>query len=255
MAERGGASMGQAGEQAGQDQAQDAAEKAAAAEADLDEAQQQLAQQRKKAEADLAAEQLARLKDGLESMRQRQAALGEETRHYGEVRQAQGELTRPQSISVADLAPQQQGLAEESSAQAEKLAGAAAFQLALKGAAGDMSSAASGLEEIDLGAATQQAQARALTRLEQLMAALGDDADQDANQNGGDKEEGQDGQSGGQSAGQQADGVQALSELKLVRLMQEDVNARTLVLEQAAGRPTPFARPTARVRGPQRRAR
>lgn len=222
-AAQGGAKMGQAGEQGQQGVGQAAAEQAAAAQKDLDEAQQQLAEARRQAEQELAEEQLARLEDGLKSLAQRQENVLEETRHYDELSESQGELTRAQLISVGDVAREQQSLRDEVQALADKLT-AKAFQFSLEGIAREMTAAKTLLERRQLGATTQQTIGQALHRLRQLLAALAPDQ--------GEEQEDDEGQQGGQGGGQQQDdGGRLLTELKLLRLMQVDINEQTKTLE------------------------
>ncbi len=220
---QGSAKMGQAGEQGQQGDSQAAAEQADAAQDDLDHAQQQLAEARRQAEQDLAEEQLARLEDGLKSLSQRQEKLLEETRHYDEVNESQGELTRAQSISVGDLARQQQAVRDETQGLAEKLT-AKSFQFSLEGIAREMTAAAAMLERRQVGPATQQAIQRALDRLRQLQAALTQEPGEE-----------QEGPAGGEGApgGQQGDSPRLLTELKLLKLMQTEINEQTKALEDA----------------------
>jgi hypothetical protein len=223
---QGGGKMGQAGEQGQQGNGQAAAEQAQAAEKDLAEAQQQLAEALRQAEQELAEEQLARLEDGLKSLVQRQENVLEETRHYDELSESQGELTRAQLISVGDVAREQQALRDEVQALADKLT-AKTFQFSLEGIAREMTAAQTLLERRQLGASAQQAIQQALHRLQQLLAALAPDQ-------GEEQQEEDEGQQGGQGGGQQqGDGARLLSELKLLRLMQVDVNEQTKALEGA----------------------
>lgn len=221
---KGGGKMGQAGQQGEQGDAQGAQEQAAAAKKDLDDAQQQLAEKRKQAEMDLAMEQLARMEDGIKSMIARQGRLLDETKQYEKLRTDQGRWTRPQLSGLQDLARQQTALREEAGELEKKLTGVGVFQLALKGAASDMTRAAGLLDQRQAGEPTQRAEASALKRFEQLMAALKSDG------KGGDEEEGGAGQGGGQQQGGEPTGT--LAELKLMKLMQEYLNARTRALEE-----------------------
>ena len=222
---RAGQSLGQAGEQADAGQGGDAADQADQAKRDLDEAQQQLAERRQQAEADLAAEQLARLKTGLENLRDRQREANQETVRYEELRQPAGKWTRGQQVGVLELARAQLGLADETGAMAKKLAAAAAFALALDGAFDDMIAAVEKICELDTGPAAQEPQRHALARLEQLLAALEPDNpdDQQPQQDDGSG-------SGSQSGGQQGEALPDTAQLKLLKLLQLDLNERTRTL-------------------------
>jgi len=236
-AARGAARMGQAGDQAEQGDAGQSAEQAAAAERDLDEAQQELAQQRRQAEIDLAMDQLARLEDTLAAARDRQARLLEETENYERLRAEQGALTRAQALGVRDLARQQQTLEEETAAMAERLAGAAAFRLALEGAALEMRDAAKRLALRDTTQPTQRAERNARDRFELVLRALNPDQDDEQQD---DHQGGQGGQ-GGQPGGQQPE--RDLSELVLLKLLQESINLRTEQLAAASAEDGPTLTP------------
>ncbi|MGD9644993.1 MAG: hypothetical protein AB7U73_04720 [Pirellulales bacterium] len=233
---RAGQSLGQAGQQADQGQAGESADAADRAQRDLDDAQQQLAERRRQAEADLAAEQLAKLQSGLESLRDRQREVNSETVRYDELRRATGDWTRGQQVGVLELARTELGLADETAALAKKLSAAAAFALALEGAFDDMVAAVERIRELDTGPQTQDAERHALARLEQLLAALEPDKpeDQQGGQEGG-------GEGGQQSGGQQGESLPDMAQLKLLKLMQLDINERTRELaerltdEEAAG--------------------
>ncbi|HEX4148114.1 MAG TPA: hypothetical protein VHY20_03965, partial [Pirellulales bacterium] len=106
-ASRGGAKMGQAGDRSQQGDGQAAEQQAAAAKQELDDAQQQLAEARRAAEAELAAEQLARLDDHVKSLRAQQEKMLAETRQYDALRSKYGRLSRAEAISVGQLARQQ----------------------------------------------------------------------------------------------------------------------------------------------------
>ncbi|MBX9789863.1 MAG: hypothetical protein K2Y37_13180 [Pirellulales bacterium] len=219
---RAGQSLGQAGQQADQGQAGESADAADQAQRDLDEAQQQLAERRRQAEADLAAEQLAKLQSGLESLRDRQREVNSETVRYDELRKPTGNLTRGQQVGVLELARTQLGLADQTGALAKKLAAAAAFALALDGAFDDMIAAVEKIRELDTGPATQAVQRHALARLEQLLAALEPDKPED--QQGGQEGAGEGGQ---QAGGQQGEMLPDTAQLKLLKLLQLDINERT----------------------------
>ncbi|MCE9545812.1 MAG: hypothetical protein K8T25_09890 [Planctomycetia bacterium] len=217
-------SAGQAGESGNTQKSDD---DAAEAEKDLEEAQQQLAQERRQAELDLADEELVRLKDQLKALRDHQQTLLTETKRLEQLRVRQEQLTRGQQASVSDLSRQQAGLAGDTNQMARKLSVAEGFALALDRTTADMNRAADRLARLDTGREPQRAQQRAFDRMNVIQKALElDKPDKDKDM----EEEG----NGGQGAGQQpppqqqsGDGIHTLSELKLLRLMQEDVRSRT----------------------------
>jgi hypothetical protein len=227
---RGGSKMGQAAKQGQQGDSQTAADTARQAERDLEDAERQLAAERRQAESDLVQEQLARLDDGLRAIADQQRRLIDETEQYGGLREAQGELTPAQKRTVGDLARQEQLLAEETEGLAAQVP-AEAFQLNLKLAARDMVRSGESLARAELGSASQEPQRRALARIEQLLEALKPDAGDESPPQEGDQQGGP-GEGGPQSPG---DAARALAELKLLKLMQDDLNRRTQALDDATG--------------------
>jgi hypothetical protein len=198
----------------------EAGEKADAAQRDLDEAQQQLAERRQQAEADLAREQLAKIEDALKGLHQRQGKIVADTVDVQNVRAKQGDLTPGQAASVRDLAREQKLLRTETSALAEKLAAAEVFHLALERIADEMNRAAGMLQKGATDEPTQQAEQAALARCAQLLDALRAAAQKPKE---GDNQGGEGG--GGKQGGQQ-DGIRRVAEIRLLKLMQEELNGR-----------------------------
>ena len=129
--------------------------------------------------------------------------------------------------TVNDLARQQTSLEGETSLLAEKLALAEVINLALGGAARQMTRAAELLNHRETGGATQSSQEAARLRLEQLLVAF---QDKKQSPKGGGKE-GAGGSAGGK--GTRSDGNQVLTQLKLLKLLQEDLNGRYRTLTAA----------------------
>ncbi|MCH8921619.1 MAG: hypothetical protein IIA67_00550 [Planctomycetes bacterium] len=223
--------MSQAGKAGGQGNDGEAQENADAAQQDLDEAQQQLNETLRQAEIDLALEQLARLEDALKSLHARQKKLMDDTARLDSERGDEQRLPRKLAGEVRDMANQQRALHGETAAQAEQLKAAAAFQLVLDGAAADMQRATAMLDRRRTDQPTQQAQQNALARVARILEALKQEK-QDAKQNG-DKKGGDSG--GNRPAGQ----VRSLAEVKLIKLMQQDVNRRTAAIERAREKTDP----------------
>jgi hypothetical protein len=204
------------------------AAEAEAAEKDLAEAQQQLAAVRRQAEADLAHEQLQRLDDSLQALVDRQQHTIAETERLEKLRIEQTDLTRGQASTVLELGHEQQALAADTSDLATKLAGAEAFQFLLQSAAREMTLTAGRLAARDMGSATQQLEQDVLARLEQLVAALKEDQAGQSAAAAAPAGPGGDGQGAGQR--------RSLGEVRLIQLMQEDLNRRTRRLDEAVGR-------------------
>lgn len=222
--------MGQAGQGGEQGDAAAAGEQAEAAEKDLESAQQELAEERRKAEADLARELAAKLEDDLQASIARQERVLEETKRY-ETASRDKPLSRAELIGLLDLAREQEALEAETRAAGERFEQAPAFRAAIDGAADAMQRAAQSLRERDVGPAAQRAEETALRRFKQLVSAL-----EPRQGGGGQSGEGQGGGSGGGSGSGGNQDAHSLAELILVKLMQEDVAARTKELDEAAQR-------------------
>ena len=152
--------------------------------------------------------------------------------------ESQGQLTRSQALSVHELARLQHSLQTDAARLGQQLSAAGAFELALTGAADDMGRAAESLDQRQTGPPTQEPQRRAIRRLDQLVEALKPEppaeqkADEDNTPSGGDN--------GGKKQGPPGDGLPPLAELKLLKLMQQEINSRIEALQQAAAdKPTP----------------
>ncbi len=215
-------SLGQSSDSGEAGDAGQSGQQAEQAKRDLEDAQQQLAKARKQAEADLAQEQIARMEDQLKAVVARQQQVIDETQRLETLREEQGRLTRGQKASVTQLAGDQSAVRDETQQMAEKLAGAEVFRRALDGAAGHMEKSAERLGQFDTGGDTQRIEEQALARLALVMKALGQD-----------KEDGQDDKQGGGGAGQgggnqgQGGQIRDIAELKLLKLLQEELNLRT----------------------------
>jgi hypothetical protein len=226
--------MADAQQRAAQGDAAEAARQAANAQRSLADARRRLDDHLNQADARLTAEQVARLDDEVKHLRRQQEnALDEARRLYG-LEQSQGQLTRSQAISLRDLAKLQRSLQTDTAQLAERLRGAAAFELALVAAATEMNQAADSLDRRQIGPPTQDAQRRATNQLNLLVEAL--------------KPEQPVAQDQGSNAGNNTTkrnppgaGLPPLAELKFLKLMQQDINARLDRLQQAVapGKPTP----------------
>jgi hypothetical protein len=229
--------MDQAGQRAGQGSGADAARKAADAQRSLADARRQLAEQLRKAAAELAQEQVARLEDNVKHLRRQQENALDESQRLRGLEDSQGQLTRSQLLSVHDLALLQRSLQNDAAGLGQQLSAAAAFELALTGAADDMGQAAESLDQRQTGATTQEPQRRAMRRLDLLVEALKPEPpappkpDDDNPPAGGDN--------ANKKQGPQDDRLPPLAELKLLKLMQQEINSRIETLQHvAADKPT-----------------
>lgn len=224
--------MGQSGQQGEQGNGGDAAQQAQQAESDLEQAQQQLAQRRAQAERDLAMEQLAKLEDSLAALAQRETQIITETERLDDLRRQQGRLTRAQAESVQQLSQEQAHLAEETQEFVKRLAQTPVLALALRGAQREMARAADLLDRRLTGADAQAAERSALRRTEQLLAALAPDE----NPENGPQEEEENAAGEGEGGDTPQQPSYDLAQLKLVKLLQLELNERTAELAtQAAG--------------------
>lgn len=223
----------QAGKQAQAGKSDLAEQQAQQAEKDLEQAQQQLAERRREAEADLAYEKLTKMKDELVGVHDRQKSLLEGTERLEDLRQQNsGELTPGQRASLQQLAANQALLEEQTFDLAEKLAEAVVFRMALDGARGEMQAAADMLSQGQTGSGVQTAEANALRRMEQLLEALNPDPPDD------NQEQAQPPGGGGGENQQQnrpQDGIPDIAQLKMLKLLQQEINQRTQALESKYG--------------------
>jgi hypothetical protein len=243
-ASQGGENMNRAQERAERGETQAAAEAAEEAERDLDRAQEELAKRLAQAEADLAEEQMARLEDHLKALASSQQSLLDDTRHYADLEQSQGGLSRAQAISVGDVSKQQRELEQETSVLAAKLAGNPVYRAAFEQAAQRMRQAAELLGQHQVGEPTQQSQERAFDLLTHALEALKPAAKGETPE-AQPQEQGDAGEQGGQQNANGADAARTLAELKLLKWMQDDVNQRTKALDDKYGEeadPSPDAK-------------
>jgi hypothetical protein len=225
----------QAGSQAGESgDSRKAADLADEARQDLEDAQRRLAERRRQTEQDLANEQLATVEHAIEGLLVRQESALAETRRLQSLRDSQGELRPELKSSLEDLARNEQQLHFEANAIAEKVSAAEVFQLAVRSSAEQMQRAWELLTQGNTGDAAQRAQQQAIVRLRQLLAALkegqgagSDDPSQPSEGNPGND---------GPNKNQPPPVVHSVTEIKLLTVMQEDVNRRTIELQERIGR-------------------
>ncbi len=223
-----GASMRKSGDAAGQGDSSSAADQAKLAEERLADAQRKLQQAIGQAEQELYQERLVQLKQQIEGLANRQQNVVDEIARLEELRQAAGSFTPQQSASVRSISREQRALATEAGGLADEVSDAEAFALGLRGAVRAMLRAARGLDQTETGSETLQSAHIALGRLQQLIEALKtEDGEPPEDAESPPSEEGD------QGAG---DAIQLLAQLKLLKLMQEEINRRTAELEEAIRR-------------------
>jgi hypothetical protein len=224
----------QSGSQAGESgDSGKAADLADEARAQLDEAQRRLAERRRQAEQDLASEQLATVEHALAGLLVRQESALAETKRLQTLREAQGDLRPEQTASVNDLARNQEQLKHEADAIAGNVSAAEVFQLGVRSAADQMQRAVELLRQGNVGNDVQRAEQQALLRLRQLLAALkeGQSAQTGEPNQGGEGNP----DNGGAKNNKPPPVVHSVTEIKLLTVMQEDVNRRTIELQERIG--------------------
>jgi hypothetical protein len=218
----------------------------------LNEAKEEVQDARQDAEEELAREKLAKVADQIKGLRERQESRREESaRLLREVLQQKG-WRRPLLGSLRELSRSQGALAKETRALAEERLGSAkVFAHLMEKAAGAMEQAGdhaaerldqaqqrldaseTGEPELDVAAEqtadeeTQTHQREAVRRLDQLLESLKPDAGGGPRPGGGEGEEQPGGGGGGGGGGGSGDGIPPMAQLKVLRSLQVDVNART----------------------------
>ncbi len=223
--------MGAAGQAAAAGNGTGACQGAGAAEKSIADAARQLDERRRQAELDLAVEQLSRMEDAIKHLHAQQQKAIDETGRLEQLRQKEGNLSRSQLASLRDVARIERSLQADAQKMAEQLAGAGAFNLTLNGAAADMGRAADLLDGRATGAETRLAEQNAMRRLNLLLEALKPEPPtekKDDNNGGG-------GGPGNKGAKPPGDGIKKLAELKLLKLLQQDIQLRSVELQLAVG--------------------
>jgi len=222
-----GSRAGKAGDHQG------ASRRAKEAENALNDAARLLRAKRFEIEAQLAMEQQARLQDTIKHLHRQEEKIAAETREFAGLERV-GPLNRTQVSSLLELAHQQELLRDETGRVMQSLEPVNIFRMALSAAVGEMGRASALLQQRQTGPTTQQAEQNAIDRLNLLLMAMeaekpGETASEDDPANPGKNKP----DSGG-------GGVLPLAQLKLLKLLQEDLNLRTQQLNQAeaAGKPT-----------------
>lgn len=204
---------------------------------DLEQAQRELARERRRAEEQLAREQLEKIASELAGMIDREQAVIAETKRLDDLRKSAGKLNRSQLKSLSELTEVQRGLREDTDRLVEKLIAAEVFAHTLRGAARNMQRAVDLLEQRDTGDSTQFSEESARRRFVDLTEALRQDRDE---KGAGGKPPGEaGGGEGGNDQGPPTDGIPAIAQLKMLLSLQRELLERTARLNElkAAGKP------------------
>ena len=218
--------MAKAGQELEEGEAQEAQEGEEDALQDLEQAIAETDQAIQEAQDKLLTEQFAKIADQLRAYNDRQKRLLEETVAF-EGRRDDGRLSRTDASDVKNLGRAEVVLRGETSSLAERLDGAPVFKLALERAVGRMEDAAEGLDQIRTGDDTQDAERDASRWLERLVESL---APPKGDEKGGQQGKGGQGQPGqGQQGG---DGIPAEAQIRMLKMMQQEINLRTTTLDE-----------------------
>jgi hypothetical protein len=139
------------------------------AEQNLEQAAQQLAQRRQQAEDDLQLEIVRRFQTRLGEMVKRQQAVLKNTSQLDAARRPPASLTTDQIKRVADLADHERQLAEEAKEHSELLFGLGAVRASLEESEKRLATAGKLLGDRQTGSETQNAEQLALIRLEAML--------------------------------------------------------------------------------------
>ncbi len=193
---------------------------------DLKQAEQEVAAVRKEAEEQLAMEQIAKMKDSIASIGERQDKIAEETDRYEKSRVAAGgKLPFTEGKSVGELGRVQAGLKDEATELLDRLGeGAPVFSLSLKKVGESMEASARRLRKLQTDGETSRVQKLASGRLKQLNDSLKPDRPKNGQ---GQQQQQPDGQGGANGPNQGGDGIPAAAQIKMLKSLQEELNERT----------------------------
>ena len=194
----------------------------------LEEAQGQLAEAVAEAEQQLAQEQLARIEQTIAGMVARQKNVIAETQRLDGLKQA-APFDAAQMAALRNSAAEERMLADEADQLRPRLDAAPAFGFALEGIIQRLQQAAAGLQRGETGEVVQQLEQGALARLEQMLAALKPDESIGGEDTAPPNQE----ENPPMAQPPPGDLAGAMAELKLLKLLQEEINRRTTELEES----------------------
>lgn len=201
------------------------------AEKDLEDAQQELQERQEQVAQDLAQEQAAKLKQSIEQLIIRQKGIRDELVRLDELNKENGELTQAQKQTLQGISLEQAILTDEIRSFAESIAKAEVYHLSLQLTAEVTTDLSRLLDTGEIDARMLSLAEEAVQRLEQLIAAMeeeekkqnSEEQQQDDQQKQKEEEQQQ------QQQGSQ-DGISQTAQLRLLKMMQESLKARTQTL-------------------------
>jgi hypothetical protein len=197
------------------------------AEQKLAEAARELAEERAKAELDVALEFINRFRAELERMIARQRTVIADTEEIDTARQAAGTLSASDTGRLEQLAAEERALAELADQHRALLSSLTAVRISLEEARRRLGAAAELLLSRQAGVNAQQAERHALARLEAMGEAFAQTA-ADARK----PPEGGNRGGGNQGAQPQRRPAFELLEVKMLRMLQVELNERTKAYQQ-----------------------
>lgn len=203
------------------------------AEQKLAQAAQQLAQRRQQAEDDLQLEIVRRFQNELGEMVKRQQTVLKNTAQLDTSRRPQTSLSPEQDKSVIDFANQERQLADLAKEHSELMFGLGAVRVGLEEAERRLLAAAKLLGEKQTGQPTQQAEQHALTRLERMLQTFAQTANEAAKQPDANNPPPPPPPANNQAQPQRRPTFELL-EVKMLRMLQTDLNERTAQHEKRA---------------------
>ncbi len=225
-AEQAGDRMGAAAQAAADGTAAEGAAQSGEAEGLLERALRQLEARRRLAQAELAAEQLAQLEDAVKHLHDSQQGVIDRTRQLDRLADSPDGLTRAHLADLHDLVRLQLAVQGDTEQLSGKLIGAEAVQMVLDGATESMAEAAARLRRQQTGPETQQPAVYARDRLALLLEVFAiDPADPSHDPAGAAAAAGPDGEPVGEPL--------AAAEVKLLKVLQQDLHRRTAELAVA----------------------
>ncbi|MFP6765293.1 MAG: hypothetical protein VB858_16815, partial [Planctomycetaceae bacterium] len=186
---------------------------------DIEQAQREVAAEQRIAEETLARELIEQISDRLTALRDRQKSVIEETDRLNAEYVERGNWSRTLLKSLRNLATVQQNLESETLSAAEQVQAVEILSLALRGAARSMRLATEQIRERHTGRQTVARQNQAVRRLDDILQAF-----RQSDATGTQSQPGQNQQPS--SSGPQGEQIAVLSQLKLVRTLQADLNSR-----------------------------
>lgn len=197
------------------------------AQKDLEDAQQELEDRQEQVEQDLAQEQAAKLKQSIEQLIIRQTRIRDELIRLDELNKKNGELTQAQKQTLEGISLEQATLTDEIRSFAESIAKAEVYHLSLQLTAEVTTDLSRLLDTGEIDERMLSLADEAVQRLEQLIAAMEEEENQQGSQDqqqGDQQQQEQDQQQ--QQQGSQ-DGISQTAQLRLLKMMQESLKTRT----------------------------